>query len=583
MTATTRSNMDQLLTEIEEIAGELNDGPILDGVETLREHRSSAKMQLLLVGTSGSGRSTLANSLLASFDLLPRSAVLKQPITLALSHGESPVVTLRYGDGRSMALSSGDLRQALLEPPDGVERIEILSPGDLLEICDLRIESLDASRENGEWRDILRASDYIVLVLNASALLSEKEKRFIRELLAPQLAGTRRGWERTAIVINKMDLVNEDEREEVLEYVRRFLGPFAGEPPLLALCAMHQSGVGSETNPAALAVRSLMADLMSRRVPLRGRAIREALEIMVRELERSAMTADAVAAAEEAEVRAAVEEIQAKQKWTQGRIARLQRSIDGFLQTVLRERLWRQAEQFADRLEVQLPDEVGSVEDLATVRRHLGGYVEAVWGAFLERRVEEARESIEQELERVTATIRDDLAELIGGAGPTLREALQSVAMEQDSPHVFMGPRRGKHRASNIARALSIHGLIMLYWSPLLGILSLAGGQVIQRAFKGEIGRANREALTASARAANRELEDEVKRRIGTQLSALSEHLQVAVAAAFEEAVGRITETLDERSGMGHDVVGRRRRLTEILQQRLPRVHAELSGLEAAE
>ncbi len=121
--------------------------------------------------------------------------------------------------------------------PNPVESLEIRAPSRLLEAFDLHIDSIDTERTVSEWRESLSLSDYVILLLNAVALLSEREKQFVSEVLAPVSSGTRRGWERIAVVVNKIDLLDSEEQQQALQYVWRFLGPFGKQPAILTVSA----------------------------------------------------------------------------------------------------------------------------------------------------------------------------------------------------------------------------------------------------------------------------------------------------------------------------------------------------------
>ena len=64
MTASTAPSVQAVLGAIEEIASELEVAGVLEAVGAIREHNQAPKLQMAIVGSTGSGRSTLANVLL---------------------------------------------------------------------------------------------------------------------------------------------------------------------------------------------------------------------------------------------------------------------------------------------------------------------------------------------------------------------------------------------------------------------------------------------------------------------------------------------------------------------------------------
>jgi hypothetical protein len=218
---------------------------------------------------------------------------------------------------------------------------------------------------------------------------------------------------------------------------------------------------------------------------------------------------------------------------------------------------------------------------LSLIRRHLPGYIETVWTEFLRERMMEVRGRLEEEESRVEAMIESDLTELVGSVGQVTARAQSGFGEDGRPMRVYVSPRRGKHRVSNVARGLSLHGYIMLFWAPPIGILSLAASQVVQRVYKEAIAEADRQAVVTSAVAASRELEREARLRIDKDFSRLSHQLKEEVAGAYRRGVERIEETLAEREAHRQDADDRRSSIVEILRDRLPRVRASLSGLDA--
>jgi soluble cytochrome b562 len=140
--------------------------------------------------------------------------------------------------------------------------------------------------------------------------------------------------------------------------------------------------------------------------------------------------------------------------------------------------------------------------------------------------------------------------------------------------HVFIMPKRGKHRATNIVRGLSLNGLFMLFFAPQIGIISLAASQVIQRMYREDISTADRRAVIASAAPASRELEREIKHRIEEQFATLTERLKDDASSAYRRGVEQITEMLDERAKHQQDLETRRAEIRAVVRERLPRLRA---------
>jgi hypothetical protein len=569
MTSGSVVSLSSMLEEIADIAGILNRPRLLETIEGVLEHRRAAKLQLLVVGSAGSGRSTLANILLRQPGLLPESPIPKPPVGIEVQHGER-MSAIRVGaDDSHTALPPGRLRSVLTDPDGGHgERVMIHAPCDLLEMCDLRIESLEAGLSPTGRRAVLGGTDYVILLLNGTALLSNAERQFVRDGLAAEV-----GLERVALVVTHMDLVPEDERDSILELLTTFLGPFQSQPAILSLSLREVARGGSDA-AGYDALITLMNDLLEQRTPIRDAAMQQILGALLDDVEAAVTEIEALYALEEEDVRRVKEGIASQRAWLERRIERVQGRIEAFVDTLLKEQLLRQIEGFSEVVRARLPQEIDSVDDIAVIRRYLPGYLETVWTEYLRGRMIAVRTELVEEETRLNAMIDADLSELLSGAGQSTDSMKRGFETDPLALHVFIMPKRGKHRASNVVRGLSLNGLFMLFFAPQMGILSLAASQVIQRIYREDISTADRQAVIASAAPASRELEREIKRRIAEQFATLTQQLKDDASSAYRRGVEQITEMLDERATHQHDLETRRAEIREIVRERLPRLRA---------
>ncbi len=568
MTVAPAATTPDVIAEIEAVAATLDDREVLLAAAAIREHNRAPKLQLAIVGSTGSGRSSLANAMLRMPDFLPQSPIPKATVGIQIRHGERTAVTRLGLDGSRTAFPVERLRALLMDSRDGdIESVEIRVDSDLLELCDLRIEPLESARNPTEWKALLARFDYVVLVLNSGALLSDAEKSFTRHVLAVDV-----GLERVAILINKMDLIPEDERASIVDLVRTFLGPFESQPPILDLSL--REALADKDGAAEIGLRTLLDDLLEQRIGLRSGAVRQALDLMVAQLENSAARLESLYSMEESDVKQALDTIASRQEWLEARIDRVQGRVQAFVETVLKEGLLREVEKFGNEFRMALPAQIKSVEDLTTIRRHLPGYIETVWSDFLGAQMNRVRRETEAEAATISRMIEDDLEELITEAGKGWSGPKADLGPDPHAFHVFVMPRRGKHSVTNISRALSLQGFLVMYFSPALGIASLAASQVLQHMYRKELREADREAVITSGVAASRELEREVKRRINQQFTTTSAELKNEVAGVYREAVKEITERLEERVSRQEEIGKRRDEVKAIASRRLPRLRA---------
>lgn len=575
MTSDTALSISSMLEEIADLAGALEQSRMPETIARVLEHRRAPKLQLLVVGSVGSGRSTLTNILLRRPDLLPESPIPKPPVGIDLRHGER-ISAIRMGTDDSRTVIPGERICSVLTETNGGhgERVVIQAPCDLLEMCDLRIESLEAPLSSPDWRAVLDSMDYVILLLNGAALLSDAERRFLRDHLAAEV-----GLERVALVVTHMDLVPEEERDSILELLRRFLGPFQSQPAILDLSLRAIAG-GDLGGAGYDALTTLMNDLVEHRAPMRDAAMQQMLSALLDDLESAATELEALYALEEEDVQRVQEAIASRRTWLEWRIERVQGRVEAFVDTLLKEQLLRKIEGFSEAVCARLPREIDSVDDLTVIRRHLPGYLETVWTEYLRGRMIGVRADLVEEEARINAMIEADLQELLSSAGQDRSGVHREVETDPLALHVFVMPKRGKHRATNIARGLSLNGLFMLFIAPQMGIISLAASQVIQRIYREDISQADRQAVIASAAPASRELEREIKHRIQQQFATLTERLKEDAADAYRQGLEQITAMLQERAMHQQDLESRRAEIRAIVRVRLPRLRALAGQIE---
>ena len=564
-----------LVEELAEAAAALRSPRAVELVQAIREHSSAARLQILVVGSTGSGRASVVDVVLQRPGLLPQSPLPKAPLGIAVRYGPAAVVETIAADGARAALPPGRLRSFLTGAAEQYVAVEMQAPCEALKLCDLRIEPLEAHRSPSQWHDLLAATDFAILVLNATALLSEQERRFVRDQLADGY-----GLARVGIIVNRMDLVPEEERASLLELVRIFLGPFESQPAILELSAtqaLQELASGEEGTHEGCpysgydALKTLLSDLVERHAALREAALHAALEAALAELAEGAAREQALLSLDQTEVAELRARIASRRDWLQARVERTQRRVDTFVGTLIREQLLQESQSFGDVFRRRLPDEIMEVEDIGAIKRHLPGYIETVWGEFLNGQMIAVQSKLTDETMTIDRMIETDLEELLGPwAG--LEHLFQEVGPAADGIRSFVMPKRGRHRASGAAKGLSLYGYIMLFFNPPLGVLSLAASHLVRRFYQGDIERADKQAIIASATSACRDFERDLRVRIDEQFAQLAAQLKTEVSALYADGVGRIEAALAESAARGQEVDARRAEIATLTGETIPRL-----------
>ena len=206
---------------------------------TLAQRLAEQHLHVAVLGQFKRGKSTFLNALLG-VDLLPTAVVPLTAVPIFVAYGETPSVRIHYRDDRppeehraergeelkarlfAVAAEEANPRNRL-----GVARIEVFFPAPVLTGGTLLIDTPgigSTHRHNTETAlGILPECDAGLMVLSADPPITEVELGY--------LADVRAQVPRLHFVLNKVDYLTPEEREEAVEFLRRVLTDHLGEPP----------------------------------------------------------------------------------------------------------------------------------------------------------------------------------------------------------------------------------------------------------------------------------------------------------------------------------------------------------------
>jgi hypothetical protein len=561
------------LERVRQAAVVLENPETLNLISSVQEQVRAPRLRILVVGEPASGRFALVNALLGQPALLPSSPIPRTSSSVRVSYGDTTTVEALARDQSRFAMPLERLRPFLTSADaghDASQQVDVRTPSDLLKTSDITIATIESNRTTQAWRELLACSDYTILVLKATALLSEQEKRFIREVLQPDF-----GLERVAIVVNQMDLVAEAERPSIAELVRTFLGSFERQPLLLEVSAAQAlQGLESGSMPPESGYDALMRlvrdDLIEQHRSLKASAMRQAASICFAELQQEATRQHAVITTSEEELNTLAARLDAQDQWLAERIQRTQHRIETFVDTLIKEQFLREIEGFNAAFRAQFADEIMGIDSVQTIKRNLTGYIEAVWTEFFNYQLGFLRSRLGAELKLIGELVTDDLKTLVGAQAPRLQPLLDSFDPLPANLKAFIMPSRGNHQAGTVATWMQVGGFVLLIANLQLSLGLIGVGQAIRIFFERDIQSADKQAIAKAVIDASYELEPQIKYQVQHYFASLTDELKQAIAEHYRQGVATLRQSLEHDIAHYHDIHARKAAVEHLLHATIP-------------
>ena len=556
-----------------EAAAVLHDARLSDLIAGVGRQLGTSRLKILVVGSTGVGRSSVVNYLLGQTDLLPISPIPKQPISLTVGYGQTPQIEAVNRSGTRVMLPPARLRSYMTGQPDGAtpDGIEVLTNADLLRTSELRVESITAERSTDQWKELLGGTDFTILVLRATALLSEQERQFVRDVLHPAF-----GLERVAIVINGIDQVLPEERESTVERVRTFLGAFESQPVILQFSAT-EAARGEDDGTLMALVRD---DLAERHAALKGAAIRQAAALCLNEVTEAATRQYSLISADRAELQALLDKLANRNQWLDSRIERAQKRTDAFVNLLIKEQFLREIEGFSEALLAQLPAEIEPVQNVTLLKKKLPGYLEHLWVEFFNNRMTLIKQRLTTEMETVNEMITTDLKELLGRHAGSFKGLVDDFDPTPANLRTFLMPRRGDTPQATFATALQLGGLVLLVGNFPLGLLTIGAGQLVRTIFNRSNTASDKRAIMSSSTQAIRELETQIKNQVELLFDDLAGQLRRTIDELYRGGVEDMSKSVQTALEQHDDLEDRKIPLGQLLEVTIPELRKEAAAFE---
>lgn len=364
------------------------------------------KFHLVVLGEFNHGKTTFVNALLGApvlpMGVTPTTAVIHQVV-----HGSRGASVIDE-DGGARAISFDDVGQfevgGAAASSDKIRYLEVRYPSPLLEggvvlVDTPGVNDLNSTRAEITYSYVPRA-DAILFLLDAGQILKESERTFLANKLLAQ------SRDKVLFVINKIDLLDAEEKEQAMAYARTQLAKLIPEPKVYPMSS--EQALGGDREGAGL--QRLIDDLREFLTNERGRVLLDnALDEGLRtastlkrgfEVQRQAILMDQV-------------DLERRLKALEGDLSSTEKAADR-RERIIRESLSavkalvrKECDDFGRRFSAALPQEIESsrAEDL---KRYLPGFMEERFRSFADRQGQEIQKRLEKVAEEAIAFVDEE-------------------------------------------------------------------------------------------------------------------------------------------------------------------------------
>ena len=538
-----------------------------DRIPRLEEER----FHLVVLGEFNHGKTTFVNALLGApvlpMGVTPTTAVIHQVV-----HGvRGAQAVLEEGGPRIVPFDEvGSYVVGGTAATDRVRYLEVHYPSHLLEggvvlVDTPGVNDLNSTRAEITYSYVPKA-DAILFLLDAGQILKESERTFLANKLLSQ------SRDKVLFVINKIDLLDDEEREQALAYAKTQLAKLVPEPRIYAVSAERALNGEREHSGIALLEKDLIKFLSGERGRvLLDNALDEGLRTAVTlrrgiDVQKQALLLDH----SELERRLAVldGDLSSTRDQHARREQKIRESLAGIKALVRKECV-----EFGQRFSASLPAEIESskAEDL---KRYLPNFMEERFRNFADRQGIELAKRLERVAEDAIAFVSEEAR----AKGERLAESFPGA------PKIDLNTSTLAYDVGVLA--LGAFGLTVMALSNIFvgGAMALAA-PVLAYVFRG---RADREMKNRAIEEAPKAIEaaaGELATAFEKQIDEFGDKLVDFVKNASEELTRSMAEVVRharEAQSRGETEVVRVREETGMALSRLGSVEQEMSAMRTS-
>jgi small GTP-binding protein len=405
-----REGKAEVLASLREVADLAEDVGADSLMGSLRDERiprlEGERFHLVVLGEFNHGKTTFVNALLGK-NILPVGVTPTTAVIHHIEHGSAARATAVTESGAGKEVEVARLVDYVVDggaEKDDVRFLEVRYPAPILEEGVVLVDTPGVNDLNLQRAEItygyIPRSDAVIFLLDAGQILKESERQFIAKKL---LSASR---DKLMFVINKIDLLDEEERAEAIAYAEKHLADLVDDPRVFPLSA-EQAAAGDR---AGSGLDAFVTELVKFLQEERGRVLLDnALDIGLRtagtlrtsiEVKKRALKMDR--ADLDARLSALEEDLQGAGVAHAERASKVRESIAAVKAMVRHEVL-----EFGKSFALALPEEIENSK-AGDLKKYLPGFVEERFREFTEAQGAEVAERLERVAQEAIAFVEQD-------------------------------------------------------------------------------------------------------------------------------------------------------------------------------
>ncbi len=561
------------LREIADVADEVGMKSLAMDIRTTRIPKvESESFHLVVLGEFNHGKSTFVNALLGA-EVLPMGIT---PTTAAINHvvhADSAYARATLLDGTTIELTPEGLPEWVTvagSRSDDVAFVEVGYPSELLQENITLVDTPGVNDMNEQRADItygyVPRADAVIFLLDAGQALKDSEREFLSSHV---LAGSK---DRLIFVLGKVDLLSEDERDAVYEYVKSGLAKLVDEPVVFPLSA--KAHLAGETETSGMG-------------PLLGYLVRfldtDRAQIL---LDNAATDAARTAAYLQQNLGVKLYSYDLDMAELESRIAQVREQLDASKRTLdeLHTRIHAEAtaikaqvrldlEQFTRRFIEQIPVQLDRA-DANDIKQYLPSFIEDKFREWAELEGHRLASLLERLAEDVIAITNENVEAASAALAERLGPADTQVEIDVDSFKYDVGVYAvGAIGTTVFLFVNTLAGGLLTLAAPILAIVikSKVAGDIRQQA-KDKVG----EAILRASEVMAPHFEtcvDEFAQRLGDFVTSAGNALYKGISEILDQAVterkersGELDALRSETSALSERIAGARHALSGVRQ-----------------